>query len=127
MTDPTEIRPKGLLLGDDIYSKMKFVVQIVLPALSTFYFTLGAVWDLPSVEQVIGTLAALATFFGVILGLSTKTYNSTDAKYVGSINIEHTEGGGKLYSLELKGDPEELDQKKEVTFKVGSPLPPPQP
>lgn len=123
-TDPT--RPKGLLLGDNIYEKLKFVVQIVLPALSTFYFTLGAVWDLPNVEQVIGTLAALATFFGVILGLSTKTYNDSDAKFAGSILIGQGEGGQKLYSLEINGDPADLDQQKEVTFKIGSPLPPPQ-
>lgn len=122
MTETTDTtRPKGLLLGDKIYEKMKFVVQIVFPALSTFYFTLGGVWDLPSVEQVIGTLAALATFFGVILGLSTKTYKESDAKFAGSIVIGQGEGGRKLYSLELNGDPEDLDQKKEVIFKISPP------
>lgn len=120
-----DTKPKGLLLGDAIYTKLKFVVQLLLPALSTLYFTLGAVWGLPKVEQVIGTFAALATFLGVILGLSSRTYNSSDIKYSGEIVIQDKESGGKLYSLELNGDPQDLVEKKEVTFKIGSvhPLP----
>lgn len=111
---------KGFILSDAIYGKLKTVVQVVLPALSTLYFTLGAVWNLPSVEKVIGTNAALATFFGIVLGLSTKAYNTTE-KYAGQIVLKiDEETGKKLYSLELDGDPEELDQKKEVTFKIGS-------
>lgn len=118
MTNETPV--KGFMLGDAIYNKMKFLVQIVFPALSTLYFTLGAVWGLPGVEQVIGTLAALATFFGVMLGLSTKTYNSSDTKYDGKIVVGPSESGGLLYTLELNGEPEDLLTQKNVTFKIGS-------
>jgi hypothetical protein len=116
----TPVPTKGFIMGDAIYQKTKFLVQIVLPALSTLYFTLGAVWGLPGVEQVIGTLAALATFFGVMLGLSNKTYNASEAKYVGVINVQENDVGKTVYSLDLNGAPEELLQKKEVIFKIGS-------
>lgn len=109
------------VMSNTVYLRMKFVVQILLPAISTLYFTLGTIWGLPMVEQVIGTLAALATFFGVLLGLSTKAYNSSEAKFDGQIVITETVGGSKLYSLELKGSPSGLDDKNSVLFKVGTP------
>lgn len=121
MVNETEV--KGVMLSEAVYDRMKFVALVLLPALQTLYFTLGAIWDLPSVEQVIGTLASVDTFLGVILGLSTKSYNSSDAKYDGKIVLKELEDGKKLYSLELDGDPQDLDQKKEVTFKIDSASP----
>lgn len=52
--------------------------------------------------------------FGAVLGLSMK-------KYSGHISISEKPDGGKLYLLELDGDPENIDQMKHVTFRVGSP------
>lgn len=116
-----EISTSKFIMNEALYLRMKFIVQILLPAISTLYFTLGAVWGLPMVEQVIGTLAALATFLGVLLGLSTKAYNASEAKFDGQIVITETVGGSKLYSLELKGSPSGLDDKNSVLFKVGTP------
>jgi len=118
----TDSPPNGFLLGDKVYNYLKRLVQIILPATSTLYFTLGSIWDLPAVEQVIGTIAAITIFLGVLLGLSTKTYNS-NARYSGTIIIGQGETG-KLYSLELEDDPESLDDKNEITFKVVKTLPP---
>jgi hypothetical protein len=115
----TETPARGFMLNDALYGKMKFVVQIFLPAFSTLYFTLGTIWGLPAVEQVIGTLAALATFLGVLLGLSSRTYNESDAKFDGVIDIETNEDGGKVYSLVLNTDPTNLDQKESALFKIG--------
>lgn len=42
-------------------------------------------------------------------------------KYSGHISISEKPDGGKLYLLELDGDPEDIDQMKHVTFRVGSP------
>lgn len=53
--------------------------------------------------------------FGLALGMLIKQ------QYVGTIVIQQTEAGVKLYSLELDGDFEEIDGKKEVRFRVGSP------
>lgn len=100
---------------------MKFVALVLIPAISTLYFSVGSIWDLPDTAKVIGTLSAIDTFLGVILGLSTKAYNASDSKYDGSINILSTDDNGspKVYSLELNGDPEDiLDAKKAIVFKV---------
>ena len=62
------------------YDGCKFVAQIVLPAVATFYFTIAGIWGLPYGEQVVGTITAVDTFLGVILGISTSQYNKATDK-----------------------------------------------
>lgn len=120
----TEVVPtQGFIFGDALYGKVKALALVIIPALSTLYFTLGSIWNFPSVTQVVGTLAAVDTFLGVLLGLSTRAYNASEAKYAGTMIVQSKENGGKLFTLELNGDPDELDQKKEVIFKVGTSSP----
>ena len=57
------------------YDILKYIAQIVLPALGTLYFALASIWGLPYGEQVVGTITAIDTFLGVLLGISTKKYN----------------------------------------------------
>jgi hypothetical protein len=49
----------------------------LLPAAGTLYFALAGIWGLPYGEQVVGTITAIDTFLGVILGISTSQYNKT--------------------------------------------------
>jgi Putative phage holin Dp-1 len=118
---PVETKPK-LAMSQKTYENLKFVALVLLPALSTLYFTLGSVWGLPAVTQVIGTIAAVDTFLGVILGLSTKAYQASDARFGGNINIMPKDDGGLLYSLDLNYPVEDLDNKGEVTFKIVPPV-----
>lgn len=63
------------MLNDKTYNVLKWLVMIVLPALATFYTTLGGIWGLPYVEQVPATLTAIATFLGAVCMISSKVYN----------------------------------------------------
>lgn len=67
-----------LMLNDKVYNVLKWVTMIVLPALGTLYFTLGGLWNWPYGEQVVGTITAVTTFFGVILGISNASYKKTN-------------------------------------------------
>jgi len=111
----------GFVFGENIYNKLKFVALILLPALSTLYFMLAAALGLPYVEQVLGTIAAIDTFLGAILGLSTKAYNASDAKFAGDLVIRPGEEGKTNYTLALNNNPEEFSSKKEIIFKVDNP------
>lgn len=62
-------------LSNKTYDVLKFIAQIVLPALGTLYFALASIWGLPYGEQIVGTIAAIDTFLGALLGLSTAQYN----------------------------------------------------
>lgn len=106
------------LLSSSAYDKLKHTVAIVLPAVAALYIGLGQVWHFPRIEQVSGSIATINTFLGVLLGLATKSYNNSDAKYAGVIQVDDT-GVKKNISLVVNGDPEEvLSSSSEVTFKV---------
>lgn len=107
-------------LSNEVYDKLKWVAQILLPALATFYFTVAQVWHLPAPEQVVATIVAVDTLLGVLLGLSTKQFNNSDDKYDGVINVTDLEDGRKSASLELKNydNPADVVAQKEVLFKV---------
>ena len=62
------------LLSNKQYDILKWVAQILLPALGTLYFALAGIWGFPFGEQIVGTITAVDTFLGVLLGISTKQY-----------------------------------------------------
>ena len=63
-------------MSNKVYDILKFIAQIVLPALATFYLAIAAIWGLPYGEQIAGTIMAIDTLLGTILGVSTKKYNA---------------------------------------------------
>ena len=62
-------------LPNQVYDVLKWIAQYLLPALGTLYFALASIWGLPYGEQIVGTITAIDTFLGVILGISTAQYN----------------------------------------------------
>lgn len=63
-------------MTNKFYDILKFIAQIVLPALGTLYFALAAIWGFPYGEQVVGTITAVDAFLGAVLGISTYVYNT---------------------------------------------------
>lgn len=59
---------------DKVYDVLKWIAMVVLPALGTLYFALAGIWNLPYAEQVVGTVTAVDTFLGVMLGVSSIHY-----------------------------------------------------
>ena len=62
-------------MSDKTYNVLKWIAQYFLPALGTLYFALAGTWGLPYGEEIVGTVAAIDTFLGVVLGISTANYN----------------------------------------------------
>lgn len=62
--------------SNDMYDRLKWVAQILIPALSALYFGLAQIWGFPYGEEIVGTMACIDTFLGVILGISTYNYNN---------------------------------------------------
>ena len=65
-------------MNDKIYDILKWIATIFLPAIGTLYFALAGIWDLPYGEQIVGTITAIDTFLGVLLGISSMKYNKSD-------------------------------------------------
>lgn len=62
-------------MSNETYDILKFIALIFLPAAGTLYFALAAIWGLPYGEQIVGTITAVDTFLGALLGISTAQYN----------------------------------------------------
>ena len=62
-------------LSNKVYDVLKWIAMYLLPAAGTLYFALSGIWELPYGEEVVGTITAVDTFLGVILGISSATYN----------------------------------------------------
>lgn len=62
-------------MSNKTYDVLKWIAQYLLPALATLYFAVAQIWGLPYGEEVVGTITAIDTFLGVLLGISTAAYN----------------------------------------------------
>ena len=67
-----------MTLPNKVYDILKYVTQIVLPAIGTLYFALSGIWGFPYAEQVVGTITAIVTFLGVLLGISSAKYKKEE-------------------------------------------------
>jgi len=119
--DPRHDTPKTHpLLSNSTYDKLKKFNQLVLPAFGTLYVGLAALWGLPNPQAVAGTTLLLATFIGVVLTVATSTYNKSDEKFDGVMNVVETDD--KLtYQLDLNDGPEGLKQQEQIALRVGKP------
>lgn len=67
-------------LSNKAYDILKFIAQILLPALVALYFGLSQLWGFPYAEEIVGTITLIDTFLGAILGISTHNYNKALAE-----------------------------------------------
>lgn len=79
-------------MSNKVYDTLKWIAQILLPALGTLYFALAGIWNFPYAEQVVGTITAIDTFLGVLLGISSMKY--VDEKMTEETFEEFTNGLG---------------------------------
>ena len=61
-------------ISNKTYDVLKWIALYLLPALGTLYFALAGIWGLPYGEAIVGTITAVDTFLGVILGISNAQY-----------------------------------------------------
>lgn len=64
-------------MSNRTYDILKWIAQILLPAIGTLYFAIAQIWGLPYAEQIVGTITALDAFLGAILGISSRAYKET--------------------------------------------------
>lgn len=65
-------------LSNKTYDILKWIAQILLPAIGTLYFALSKIWGLPFATEIVGTISAVDVFLGAMLGISTAQYNKSE-------------------------------------------------
>lgn len=63
-------------MSNKTYDVLKWIAMIVLPAIGTLYFAMAGIWGFPYAEQIVGTITAIDTFIGTLLGISSAQYNA---------------------------------------------------
>lgn len=64
-------------MSNKTYDVLKWITNIVLPAIGTLYAALSGIWGFPYGEEIVGTILAVDTFLGVVLGISNAKYNKS--------------------------------------------------
>lgn len=100
-------------LSNETYDMLKYIAQIVLPALGTLYFALSGIWGLPYGEQIVGTITAIDAFLGALLKLSSDGYVGD-----GTLVVDESDPEKDIYSIVLDDYPELLANKDQVVLKV---------
>lgn len=93
------------------YDKLKWIAQYLLPAIGTLYFALARIWNLPYASEVVGTITAVDTFLGVLLGISSANYEGD-----GNILVNAQDEDGVC--LEFDRDPNEMVDGEKVTLRI---------
>ena len=69
-------------MSNKTYDVLKFIAQIVLPALATLYVTIAGLWGLPYPKEISGTVMAVDTFLGAVLMISSANYKKGEIENV---------------------------------------------
>lgn len=114
-----------ILITGKTYDALKYLAQVVLPALATLYLGVAGIWGLPSAQEVVGTIVAIDAFLGVVLQLSSSAYAKSDERFDGSVNVlEQTDEVGS-FSLHLPLSAEDVLNSDQLVLKVNKGLPVP--
>ena len=62
-------------MSNKLYDALKWIAMVFLPAIATLYFALAGIWGFPYGEEIGGTITAVDTCLGVLLGISSAQYN----------------------------------------------------
>ena len=62
-------------MSNKTYDVLKWIAMYLLPGAGTLYFALASIWGLPYGEEIVGTITAIDTFLGVVLGISSAQYH----------------------------------------------------
>ena len=71
-------------MSNKVYDVLKYIAQIVLPALATLYFALAKIWNFPYGAEIVGTISAVDAFLGALLQISTNKYNADQSEELGN-------------------------------------------
>ena len=103
-------------MTNKMYDILKFIAQIVLPALGTLYFALSSIWGLPYGEEIVGTITAVDAFLGALLGLSSMKFYQEGRDVAGTLSIDPENDAAEFNFSDIST--EDLTSQKVVKVNV---------
>ena len=62
-------------MSNEVYDVLKEIALTILPALAVFYTACSKIWGIPYGAEIPATIMAIDTAMGVMLHISTSSYN----------------------------------------------------
>jgi Putative phage holin Dp-1 len=113
--------PSGINIGDGAYDALRRLVEILLPGLGVFYYTIAHIWKLGHADEVVATFAAIGILGGVVLKFARKGYQSGEAPpggYDGEVVEDINEDGQPVLRLQLDTSAiDDILNKKQIVIK----------
>lgn len=106
-------------LSNGSYDVLRRIVEKVLPGIGVLYTAFAVLWHWGYTTEVVGSLAALAVFGGLLLSLARSGYQPTESAtdaYDGALVKDEASGTYRLQLLDTT-NAEDLINKKTITFK----------
>lgn len=110
---------RGWYFTPKTYDGLNQVVKIVLPALGAFYAAMALIWKWGYSTEVVGSLAAITVFGGILLNVSKSFWLQDDANVDGAMQVNTTNPMKDSLVLDLKTmDPEEIKKQDTLLLRV---------
>jgi hypothetical protein len=107
------------LINNTQYDFLKALAQYVLPAAGVLYYALSGFWGFPHPMEVVGTITAVDTFLGVVLGALKKQYLGSADAFDGTLHLDGTDPNAVVLSKLVVDTPGNmLAGQDSVTLKV---------
>lgn len=104
-----------MVLNSKVYDILKWLVQIVLPAIGACYAALAALWGFPFAEQVVGSISAICVLLGACLRISNSNYSGDG---VLTVNADLDDDDDDKYNVTFTKDLSELANQKQIMVTV---------
>lgn len=104
-------------LSNNLYDKLKFLVQVLIPGFGALYVGLSQIWDVDffqNPDAVAQTCVVVATFLGLFLVASSRQYDGAGDLVV---TTDATDGSVFL-AADLNKHPNAFKNKKNVVLNV---------
>lgn len=101
-------------LSNNLYDKLKFTAQVLLPALAALIVSLNGIWDISNQDRIVATVAAINAALGLFLSASARQYDGA-----GDLVVTTDPSDGTAYlSADLNKHPNAFKNKKNVVLNV---------
>lgn len=111
-----------MTLSQKYYDLGQWIIRVFVPAFITLYLGIDALVNLPKENEVTGVTALLATFLGVLLASSSRSFKRDNEADGGYFQIKGIDDLGRPHlGLDVSADPAALMGKKTITLKIDKP------
>ena len=123
MGDHESVAKGKFALPTNTYDVLKDIALLYLPALAVLYAALAAVWGWGYTVEVAGTILAIDTFLGVVLKISTVSYNNSAKSTDGVLVVDQSDPRADKYSLNITTPLEDVADANKIVLKIQNQTP----